>query len=156
MKAVKRIAIFLLVYAGIVVAFESTIGYLQTENAGTLVLTTRAADGIPIDRVLTVHENDGQLTVADEDRLVEGRGAKCVSQFLDARALAEKLHAHSDIRDGVTPRAKDASHDRSAATARFQRDDAGLRSEARHLGANEEVPGCRDRDLVRAPTKLFE
>jgi len=64
MKVAKRIAIFLLVYAGIVVAFESTIGYLQTENAGTLVLTTRAADGSPIDRVLTVHESDGQLYVS--------------------------------------------------------------------------------------------
>ena len=64
MKAAKRIAIFLLAYAGIVVAFESMIGYLQSENEGTLVLTTSAADGTPIDRVLAQLESDGQLYVS--------------------------------------------------------------------------------------------
>ena len=64
MKAAKRIAIFLLAYAGIVVAFESMIGYLQSENEGTLVLTTSAADGTPIDRVLAHLESDGQLYVS--------------------------------------------------------------------------------------------
>ena len=64
MKAAKRIAIFLLVYAGFVAAFESVVGYVQSENEGTLVLTTSAADGIPIDRVLAHLESDGQLYVS--------------------------------------------------------------------------------------------
>jgi hypothetical protein len=63
-KAAKRIAIFLLVYAGFVAVFESIVGYVQSENEGTLVLTTSVADGIPIDRVLAHLESDGQLYVS--------------------------------------------------------------------------------------------
>ncbi len=39
MKAVKLIAILFLVYAGIVIAFESLIGYSQPERETTLVIT---------------------------------------------------------------------------------------------------------------------
>ena len=64
MKAVKRIAIFFLVYAGIVFAFESLLGYFQPASETTLVITTTAPDGAQNDRVLARLESDGQLYVA--------------------------------------------------------------------------------------------
>ncbi len=64
MKAVKLIAILFLVYIGIVIAFESLIGYFQPERETTLVITTTAEDGTPNDRVLSHLESDGQLYVA--------------------------------------------------------------------------------------------
>ena len=64
MKAVKLIAILLLVYAGIVIAFESLLGYFQPAGPTTLVITTTAEDGTPSDRVLTRLESNGQLYVA--------------------------------------------------------------------------------------------
>ncbi len=64
MKALKRIAIALLVYVGIVVVFESSIGYLQPASEGTLVITTTAEDGSQKDRVLSRLDTNGQLYVA--------------------------------------------------------------------------------------------
>ncbi len=64
MKAVKRIAIVVLVYVGTVVAFESLIGYFQPADETTLVITTTAEDGTPNDRVLSRLESNGQLYVA--------------------------------------------------------------------------------------------
>ena len=64
MKAAKLIAISLLVYVGIVVAFESLIGYFQPAGESTLVITTTAEDGTPNDRVLARLESNGQLYVA--------------------------------------------------------------------------------------------
>ncbi len=64
MKAAKRIAILFLVYVGIVVGFESTIGYFQPAGKTTLVITTTAEDGTPNDRVLARLESNGQLYVA--------------------------------------------------------------------------------------------
>ncbi len=64
MKAVKLIAILFLVYVGIVIAFESLIGYFQPEGETTLVITTTAEDGTPNDRVLSRLESNGQLYVA--------------------------------------------------------------------------------------------
>ena len=64
MKVVKRIAIALVVYVGIVIAFESLIGYFQPAGQGTLVITTTAADGAVSDRVLGHLESGGQLYVA--------------------------------------------------------------------------------------------
>lgn len=43
MKAVRIIAIVLLIYAGIVAAFEALLGYYQPANQSTLVITTTAA-----------------------------------------------------------------------------------------------------------------
>lgn len=45
MKAGKWILIALLAYVGIVVLFESAIGYLQPQGDGTLVITTTDGDG---------------------------------------------------------------------------------------------------------------
>ncbi len=64
MKALKIAAIVLLVYAGIVVAFESLIGTLQPTAGSTLVITTFDADGTPHDRVVSRLESDGKLYVA--------------------------------------------------------------------------------------------
>lgn len=64
MKAVKWIVILLVVYAGIVTAFESLIGVFQPTNEGTLVLTTYDPDGTAHDRVLSRVEEDGRLYVS--------------------------------------------------------------------------------------------
>jgi hypothetical protein len=63
-KAAKIIAISFLVYIGIVVAFESLLGYFQPAGQGTLVITTKDEDGGTNDRVLARLESNGQLYVA--------------------------------------------------------------------------------------------
>jgi len=64
MKALKTIAIVILVYLGIVVAFESLIGFFQPKAGSTLVITTFDGDGTPHDRVVSRLESGGQLYVA--------------------------------------------------------------------------------------------
>ena len=64
MKALKIAVIVALVYVGIVVAFESLLGYLQPTSGSTLVITTFAGDGTPHDRVVSRLESDGKLYVA--------------------------------------------------------------------------------------------
>jgi hypothetical protein len=64
MKALKIAAIVVLAYVGIVVAFESLIGFLQPASGSTLVITTFDADGTPHDRVVSRLESEGQLYVA--------------------------------------------------------------------------------------------
>ena len=62
MKVVKLIAILFLVYVGIVVVFESLLGYFQP--AGSLVITSTDEDGNSRDRVLSRLESNDQLYVA--------------------------------------------------------------------------------------------
>ena len=64
MKALKIVAIGFVVYLGIVVAFESLIGYFQPRSGATLVITTFDGDGAPHDRVVSRLESDGRLYVA--------------------------------------------------------------------------------------------
>ena len=64
MKAVKIVAIAFLVYVGIVVAFESSIGILQPSSGSTLVITTFDAGGTSHERVVSRLESDGHLYVA--------------------------------------------------------------------------------------------
>ena len=64
MKVAKRIAIVFLIYAGIVIGFESLIGYFQPAGETTLVISTTSEDGTSNDRVLAHLESDGQLYVA--------------------------------------------------------------------------------------------
>lgn len=64
MKIVKGIVIALLVYVGIVAAFESMIGTLQPQAGSTLVITTLGEDGSAHDRVVARLESGGQLYVA--------------------------------------------------------------------------------------------
>jgi len=63
MRAFKWIVILLVAYVGIVVAFESLIGFFQPANESTLVITTTDADGTH-DRVLSRLESDGKVYVA--------------------------------------------------------------------------------------------
>lgn len=64
MKFVKIVAIGCLIYVGIVIAFESLIGYFQPAGQTTLVITTRDQAGTENDRVLSRLESDGKLYVA--------------------------------------------------------------------------------------------
>ena len=64
MKAVKIVAIAVVAYVGIIVAFESLIGYFQPADGSTLVITTFDGDGVPHDRVLSRLESNSQLYVA--------------------------------------------------------------------------------------------
>ena len=64
MKAVKILLIAALVYAGIVVAFETLIGTLQPANEATIVITTVEPDGTSYNRVVSRLESDGKLYVA--------------------------------------------------------------------------------------------
>lgn len=64
MKAIKVIVILFLVYVGIVIAFESLIGYFQPASDTTLVITTFDEDGKAHERVLSRLESDEQLYVA--------------------------------------------------------------------------------------------
>ena len=64
MKALKIIATVVLVYVGIVAAFEASIGYFQPAPGSTLVITTFDGDGTPHDRVVSRLESDGKLYVA--------------------------------------------------------------------------------------------
>ena len=64
MKAAKIVAIAIMAYAGIIIAFESLIGYFQPADGSTLVITTFDGDGVPHDRVLSRLESNSQLYVA--------------------------------------------------------------------------------------------
>ena len=64
MKALKIVAIVVLVYVGIVATFESLLGYFQPADGSTLVITTFDGDGTPHDRVVSRLGSDGQLYVA--------------------------------------------------------------------------------------------
>ena len=64
MKAAKRLGIALVVYIGLVIAFESLLGYFQPAGQGTLVITTTAADGTQDGRVVARLESNDQLYVA--------------------------------------------------------------------------------------------
>jgi hypothetical protein len=64
MRILKIAAVVVLVYLGIVVAFESLIGYFQPAGGSTLVITTFDADGTAHDRVVSRLGSDGKLYVA--------------------------------------------------------------------------------------------
>ena len=64
MKTFKIAAIVVLVSFGIVVAFESLIGYFQPMAGSTLIITTFDGDGTSHDRVVSRLESDGRLYVA--------------------------------------------------------------------------------------------
>ena len=72
MKAIKRLAIALAAYLGIIIAFESLVGFMgrrQAENGvgpgeDWIVLTTSDRDGSTKDTVVAGWESDGKLYVA--------------------------------------------------------------------------------------------
>jgi hypothetical protein len=64
MKILKTLVILFCVYVGIVIAFESLLGYFQPAPDSTLVITTFESDGTPHDRVVTRIDYAGALYVA--------------------------------------------------------------------------------------------
>jgi hypothetical protein len=63
-KALKIVGIVLAVYVGIVVVFESLLGYFQPGGDYTMVITTTSADGDTNPRVVAKLESDGKLYAA--------------------------------------------------------------------------------------------
>ncbi len=64
MKLLKIAVILALVYVGIVVAFESLIGYFQPADQNSLVITTFDDDGAGHERVVSRLDSGGELYVA--------------------------------------------------------------------------------------------
>jgi len=64
MKAVKIAVIAILIYVGIVVAFESMVGFMQPTPESTLVLTTFDESGAAHDRVVSRLDSAGQVYVS--------------------------------------------------------------------------------------------
>ncbi len=64
MKPVRIIVILGLSYIGLVVLFESMLGYFQPANQSTLIITTISADGSSHDRVVARLESNERLYVA--------------------------------------------------------------------------------------------
>lgn len=64
MKVLKVVLILALVYVGIVVAFESLLGFVQPQSDGTLVISITDDAGESNDRVLSRLELDGKTYVA--------------------------------------------------------------------------------------------
>lgn len=64
MRVLKIVAILVLVYVGIVVVFESLLGYFQPQAGSTLTITTFDASGDAHDRVVSRLESEGTLYVA--------------------------------------------------------------------------------------------
>lgn len=63
-KGLKILVVVVVVYAGVVVAFESLLGLLQPQPEATFVLRTFDAEGEPHERVVSRIESDGRLYVA--------------------------------------------------------------------------------------------
>lgn len=64
MKVVKIIVILFVVYAAIVAAFETWLGFSQPMSAANIVITTQDDNGIKKDRVVALKESGGRLYVA--------------------------------------------------------------------------------------------
>ena len=64
MTLAKICVVALVVYVGIVVTFETALGYFQPAGGNTIVITTIGADGVSHDRVVARLETNGQLYVA--------------------------------------------------------------------------------------------
>jgi hypothetical protein len=64
MKVLKILAILVAVYVGIVVLFESLLGWVQPSGGGTVVITTFEPDGTAHDRVVSRIDHDGKLYIA--------------------------------------------------------------------------------------------
>jgi hypothetical protein len=60
----KVVVILLVVYAAIVVAFETWLGYSQPSGQSTLVITTTDDEGNPHDRVLSRMQQNGAMYVS--------------------------------------------------------------------------------------------
>jgi len=63
-RALRRIALLVLIYIAIIATFESLLGYFQPSGQGSLVITTADEDGTRHDRVLARLQSNGELFVA--------------------------------------------------------------------------------------------
>lgn len=63
MKLVKFVLVLVAVYLGLGVLFEAAIGHFQPEGGNAATLRTFDPDGTAHDRVLLLHEDNGQLWV---------------------------------------------------------------------------------------------
>jgi hypothetical protein len=91
MKPLKIVAVVVVAYLAIIVAFEALIGGFQPADESTLVITSFDSDGDPHDRVVSPLESNGQLYVATNhwirgwyDRVLEKPE---VNVTLDGRAV---------------------------------------------------------------------
>ncbi|HVH04706.1 MAG TPA: nitroreductase/quinone reductase family protein [Myxococcota bacterium] len=64
MKVLRILVIAALVYVGIVVLFESLLGWVQPSGGGTVVITTYDPDGTAHDRVVSRIDHEGKLYIA--------------------------------------------------------------------------------------------
>lgn len=64
MRLVRIVATVVLAYAGLVVAFETWLGFSQPVDQTTLVITTIDAEGAAHDRVVENYETQGRLYVS--------------------------------------------------------------------------------------------
>ena len=64
MRLLKIVGIVALVYVGIVVLFESLLGYFQPRPESSITITTFDEAGEPHERVVSRLESDGTLYVA--------------------------------------------------------------------------------------------
>lgn len=63
-KVFKVLAIALASYIGLVIVFESSLGFFQPEAGGTIIITTSDSGGLTYDRVVSRFESGGDLFVA--------------------------------------------------------------------------------------------
>ena len=65
MKKILKVVFSLAVaYIGIVVIFESLLGFIQPKGADNLILTLKQQDGTESQRVLSLFESEGELYLA--------------------------------------------------------------------------------------------
>jgi len=64
MKAAKISAIVVIVYIGVVISFESLLGYFQPAGQSTMVITASDEDGSTNERVVARLEVDGTIYAA--------------------------------------------------------------------------------------------
>ena len=112
MKAAKIVATVVVAYVGVVVAFESLIGYFQPADETTLVITTIDRDGVPHDRVVSRLESSGQLYIAT-NHWVRGWYNRALEQ--------PEVHVtlNGETRDYRTVPVTGAEHDRVAGENRL-------------------------------------
>lgn len=63
-KIIKIAAVVAVAYIGLVVLFESSLGFFQPEAGGTIIITTSDEQGQPHDRVVSRFESGEELFIA--------------------------------------------------------------------------------------------
>lgn len=110
-KILKTVVILALVYVGIVVLFESMLGYFQPANQATMVVTTFSDDGESHDRVVSRLDSNNQLyvavnhwprawyrrTLSQPDIMVDlGEGSQAYRSVQVSGAEYDRVHSETD------------------------------------------------------------